>query len=109
MGMSQQQRQHQQEEFTKKLAARKALLTEKGLDTAAIADDKVVKHLLAEINRSSRACASIAAREQTIASAKAKKEDHARLKAEARPKKKKTAPAAAPEKKEGKKKAKGKQ
>jgi hypothetical protein len=109
MALSHQQRQQQQETYTQKLAARKALLAGKGFDKAAIAADKVIKHLQAEINRSARACASITTRQQIVAGARTKKEEHARLKAESRPKKKKAAPAAAPEKKEGKKKAKEKQ
>jgi paraquat-inducible protein B len=60
MGSKQKQtKERQQQEFTQQLAARKTLLLEKGLKQKTIVNDKVIKHLQAELKRTRRAIATI--------------------------------------------------
>jgi hypothetical protein len=60
MGSKQKQtKERQQQEFIQQLAARKTLLLEKGLEQKSIANDKVIRHLQAELKRTRRAIATI--------------------------------------------------
>ena len=60
MGSKQKQtKERQQQEFIQQLAARKTLLLEKGLEKTSIANDKVIRHLQAELKRTRRAIATI--------------------------------------------------
>ena len=67
-----QTRELQKERIEQQLAKRRALLVEKGIDAQKIAKDKVVEHLLAEINKTVKAINSINAREKVIEKAKAR-------------------------------------
>lgn len=84
-------RENQREQWERKLAERVALLTEQGLETAAINKDSAVKMLKAKIKKSKARLRAIAAMAEKI-------EEKARIKAEKlaapkeeKPKKKKTA------------------
>ncbi len=77
-------RQHQKEEFEQLLAARTALLQEKGLDEAAIKKDKVIKQIEADIARTKKAIKSIEAKKIIIEAAHKKKEENAQKKKEAK-------------------------
>lgn len=60
MGSKQKQtKERQQQEFIHELAARKALLLEKGLEQENLENDKVIQHLRAELKRTRRAIATI--------------------------------------------------
>ena len=60
MGSKQKQtKDRQQQEFIQQLAARKALLLEKGLEQKNIENDKIIQHLRAELKRTRRAIVAI--------------------------------------------------
>ena len=60
MGSKQKQtKERQQQEFIEQLAARKTSLLEKGLEKKNIANDKVIRHLQAELKRTRRAIETI--------------------------------------------------
>jgi hypothetical protein len=102
-----QTRIQQKQRFLNQLAKRKAILIAQGADEATIRKDPVVKHLLAQIKRTSRAIASVETREQIINKAAVQKQERAAQAAEQVPKgKKEKQPAPA---KEGKKEKKPKQ
>jgi hypothetical protein len=104
---AQQTRQRQKENFEKKLAARKAELTKRGVDAKRQQNDKVILFLQAQIKRSAKALASIAALEKVITGVKVQKQERAAQKAAEGPKaKKKKEEAAAPAKEKKEKKAK---
>lgn len=99
-------RQTQREIFLRKLAQRKAALIEQGVTPDKIKKDRVIKHLLSDIQRSALAIASIEKRAKTIEQAKLQRQERAAL-AAAAPKGKKAKAEAAPVK-EGKKEKKEK-
>jgi hypothetical protein len=104
-----QTRVQQKQRFLRLLAERKAALMAQGASEEKIRKDRAVKHLLAEIKRTSRAIASVDARENIINTAKLQRQERAAQIAEtpkAKKGKQKVAPAAA---KEGKKEKKQKQ
>ncbi len=98
----------QKERLLNQLAQRKARLMEQGVDSEKLKKDKILKHLLAELKRTSKAVASIEAREKVITTVKQQKLEKAQQAvAEAtEPKKKKEKAAAST--KEGKKEKKQK-
>jgi hypothetical protein len=104
-----QTRIQQKQRFLRLLAERKAALRAQGSNEEKINKDSAVKHLLAEIKRTSRALASVAAREQIINKAKLQKQERAAQAAEEAPKAKKEKQKAATPTKEGKKEKKQKQ
>ncbi len=60
MGSKQKQtKERQQQEFKEQLAARKTLLLAKGLEPKNLENDKVIRHLQAELKRTRRAIATI--------------------------------------------------
>jgi len=104
-----QTRIQQKQRFLNQLAKRKAILIAQGADEATIRKDPVVKHLLAQIKRTSRAIASVETREQIINKAAVQKQERAAQAAEQVPKgKKEKQPTPAPAR-EGKKEKKPKQ
>ena len=105
-----QTRVQQKQRFLRLLAERKAALLAQGASEEKIRKDRAVKHLLAEIKRTSRAIASVEARENIINTAKLQRQERAAQAAEAPPKgKKEKQKAAAAPAKEGKKEKKQKQ
>lgn len=104
---AQQTRQRQKESFERQLAARKAELAKRGLDEKRQQKDKVILLLQAQIKRSAKALASIAATEKVIAGVKVQKQEKAAKAAAEGPKaKKKKEETAAPAKEKKEKKAK---
>lgn len=104
-----QTRIQQKQRFLNQLAKRKSALRAQGADEDTIRKDPVVKHLLAQIKRTSRAIAALNAREQVISKAAVQKQERAAQAAEQIPKgKKEKQPTPAPTK-EGKKEKKPKQ
>jgi|GEM_PF-782808 len=99
-------RQAQRETFLRKLAQRKAALAEQGVTPDKIKKDRMVKHLLSDIQRTALAIASIEKRAKTIEQAQQQKQERA-AQAAAAPKGKK-GKAEAPPVKEGKKEKKEK-
>jgi hypothetical protein len=104
-----QTRIQQKQRFLRLLSERKAALLAQGANEDKIKKDRAVKHLLAEIKRTSRAIASVDAREQIINKAKLQKQERAAQAAEEAPKAKKEKQKAAAPAKEGKKEKKQKQ
>jgi hypothetical protein len=99
----------QKERFLRLLSERRAALLAQSANEEKIKKDRVVKHLLAEIKRTSRAIASVDARESIINKAKLQRQERAAQAAEAPPKAKKEKQKAAAPAKEGKKEKKQKQ
>jgi hypothetical protein len=104
-----QTRIQQKEKLLRQLNQRKAILVGKGADGDTLKKDNIIKHLLADLKRASRAIASIEAREKVITVARQQKLEKAQKSAAeaAEPKKKKGKAQAAPPK-EGKKEKKQK-
>lgn len=94
-------RESQKQKFEAQLAARKELLVQQGLTDAQQKKDKVLKHLQAEVKRSTKAVASIEKLRAVVEGAHQKKVDAAAKAAAEGPKKKKKE-AAAPVKKDKK-------
>jgi hypothetical protein len=100
----------QKQRFLRLLSERKAALLAQGANEEKIKKDRAVKHLLAEIKRTSRAIASVDARENIINKAKLQRQERAAQAAQEAPKaKKEKQKAAAAPAKEGKKEKKQKQ
>ena len=104
-----QTRVQQKQRFLRLLAERKSALRAQGASEEKIKKDSAVKHLLAEIKRTSRAIASVDARESIINKAKAQRQERAAQAAQEAPKAKKEKQKAAAPAKEGKKEKKQKQ
>ena len=99
----------QKQRFLRLFSERKAALLAQGANEEKIKKDRSVKHLLAEIKRTSRAIASVDARESIINKAKLQRQERAAQAAEEAPKAKKEKKKAAAPAKEGKKEKKQKQ
>lgn len=102
---TQQTRRRQLELFEARIAARRAVLAQRGIEGAAQGKDNVLRHLLAQRKRLQRALQSLSARVAIIEKARAHKQEKAAQAAEPKQKKKK-AEAAPPEKEKKDKKAK---
>jgi len=106
MGSNAQQiRLQQMELFEKKITARRAVLAQRGIEGTAQDRDKILQHLIAEMQRSLRALRAINARNAVIEQARTQRQAKAARKAEA-PKQKKKKTEAPPEKEKKDKKAK---
>lgn len=109
MGSNQKQtRQLQKEEFERLLAARKALLLEKGIEKQDLKKDSVVKHFQAQLQRTARAIASIHTTEKKVEQARFQKQERAKKMAAGKPKAKRQKPAPPPDKGQQKKEKKKK-
>jgi hypothetical protein len=104
-----QTRIQQKQRLLRLLSERKAALIAQGANEEKIKKDSAVKHLLAEIKRTSRAIASVDARENIINRAKLQRQERAAQAAEEPPAKKGKRKTAAAPAKEGKKEKKQKQ
>jgi len=90
MGSKQKQtKERQQQEFIEQLAARKTLLLEKGLEQKGIENDRVIRHLQAELKRTRRAIAAINTTVKLREKAKQQKLERARQMASEGPESKK--------------------
>jgi hypothetical protein len=90
MGSKQKQtKERQQQEFIEQLAARKTLLLEKGLEQKSIENDRVMRHLQAELKRTRRAISTINTTVKLREKAKQQKLERERQKASEGPESKK--------------------
>ncbi|MCX8043550.1 MAG: hypothetical protein N3B18_05415 [Desulfobacterota bacterium] len=98
MGVSKQSiRQHQLERLEQKIAGRKAVLAQRGMDEQAQEKDVLLQHLIAEARRTRKALEAIKKQAALMQAARQKKlESAARSAAAKKHHKKKAAEAAAP-------------